>query len=77
MLIIDLAPRSAARIEMDLGGEIEVSAIDEGYSVREIHIGIVIYERHIAAVAFKRFGYVKAYSSRYAKFVEAPAALPI
>ena len=58
---------------MNLGSQIEVLAVNIGYPVRQIHIGIVVYEHGIAAVIFERFGDIKAYLSRYAKLVEASA----
>ena len=58
---------------MNLGSQIEVSAVDIGYPVRQIHIGIVVYEHRITAVFFERLGDIKTDFSRYAKLVEAPS----
>ena len=58
---------------MNLGSQIEVLAVDLGYPVRQIHIGIVVYEHGIAAVIFECLGDIKAYLSRYAKLVKASA----
>ena len=58
---------------MNLGSQIEVLAVDISYPVRQIHIGIVVYEYRIAAVIFECLGDIKTDFSRYAKLVEVSA----